>query len=154
MSPVMRRAGMAAVLVVAIGVAVVGIATAHEKLYKLKPKPTIGYTNEDRLRGEDPVDYFSGDLVYKRKPFGGKNCLGGRTVKVFRSPPLVVIGETQTESDGTWKLEAEDVAGGEYRARVVKKSFTVTLPPGPGIGGHIHKFRCLHALSAELQLSP
>jgi hypothetical protein len=154
MSPRARRAGTAAALGVVVATLSVTLALGHEKTYKLKPKPTIAYANEDRVRGEDPIDYFSGDLVYKKQPLGGKHCLGDRTVKVFRESPLVVIGEAQTQSDGTWKLEAEDVAGGEYRARVVKKFAKVTFPPGPGIGGHIHKFRCLHALSAKLQVSP
>ena len=154
MSPTMRRAGLTAALVVVIGVATVGVAPGHEKTYKLKPKPTIHYTNDDARVG-DPVDFFSGDLIYKKRVTGGQHCLDDRTVRVFRlGSPIVKIGETQTADDGTWKLEAEDVADGDYRATALKKFVKVTIPPGPGIGGHIHKFRCLPARSGEIHAGP
>jgi hypothetical protein len=151
----MRRTGLSGVLALILAAIAIGVATAHEKTYKLRPKPTVTYTNVDTPR-EDPVDHFSGDLAYKgEEPLGGKHCVGDRTIRVIRlGAPSVKVGEAKTAADGTWKLEAEDVADGDYRAHTLKRRIKVVVPPGQGISGHIHRYWCLPARSATIHAGP
>ncbi len=128
----------------------VGVASGHKKGYKVD-FASYFYANQDSRIGVDPVDYFEGQLVNRHR--GKPNCAAKRQVRVvrFAGGSTTLIGFTTTDGKGRWKLPAEDVPAGDYRAiaksrlaktgqrhvgkHICRKAGTDPISFGPGTPG-------------------